>query len=968
MVDASKPSEPGDAGQRYRIPDSTARPPRQIIVARFDRQLRCIRVDGPMELCTGLSPAEFIGKRNSALGIAAEVVEDWDRKLESVFASGESAEIRFSYAMSDGIRTLHSQMVPERDATDHVVSVISFLRDISHEVPAAQQALAALPSIDITYEHYKAIVESSDDAIVSKTLDGIVTSWNYAAQVIFGYSALEMLGHSLLVLFPDDRMDEETYFISRLKSGHKVDHFETVRIRKDGHLVHVSVTLSPICDPQGRVIGASKIARDITPLKIAQERLQMALDVTGQGLWDWNVKTGYVFRSENYYQTLGYQAQDDTHDLDFFKRTVHPDDLVHALQCLEDCRQGRSTVIEFEHRLISKAGFEGKSILVRGKAVEHDLQGLPVRVVGTVTDITSRKEMHSALLAHEKLLTRVIEGSDQGYWDWNVQTDSLSVSNRWLSMLGYAPGEMDITSGNYRKYIHPDDHNRIMTLAQRHVAGEVPNMDAEVRLLTKSGEWRWIATRGRVVEYDAQGQVLIVSGTHTDISQRKAHEAELDHVTHFDPLTGTPNRRLLTDRLEHAIARANRNGKSLAVCYLDLDGFKSINDRYGHGCGDRLLVGVTENLQQVLRTEDTLARLGGDEFVLLLSDIGSPEECSIILERVLGAIRTPVLVDDAPISISASIGVSLYPQDHANADTLLRHADQAMYRSKEAGKNRFHLFDPDSDRKAQIHRQMVDRLHLALHQQEFCLFYQPKVDLKTGDIVGAEALIRWQHPERGLLSPAEFLAHVEGSSMDHPLGVWVINTALHQAALWMRQGHPVKVSVNIGAHHLMWPGFVDDLRTALARHPGVAAHQLELEVLESAALGDMDHAVDVLNQCHALGVGLALDDFGTGYSSLTYLRKLPIDTLKIDQSFVRDMLSDAEDYGIVECVVRLAEALHRHVIAEGVETLEHGAALMQLGCHWAQGYGIARPMPAADFLTWSAQWTEQAPWRTLTAH
>ncbi len=316
----------------------------------------------------------------------------------------------------------------------------------------------------------------------------------------------------------------------------------------------------------------------------------------------------------------------------------------------------------------------------------------------------------------------------------------------------------------------------------------------------------------------------------------------------------------------------------------------------------------------------------------------------------------PLDLDDKMLTVSASIGVSLYPQDHADADTLLRHADQAMYRAKDSGKNRFHLIDPDSDRKAQIHRQCVDRLAVALAHHEFRLVYQPKIDLRTGNIEGVEALVRWQHPERGLLSPGEFLPDLEGSRMECPLGEWVLETALAQAQAWQMQGQRMPVSVNVSANHLLHPHFVQQLGAALARHPGVPPSDLELEVLESSAIHDLTRAVDVLQQCKALGVSLALDDFGTGYSSLTHLRKLPVDVLKIDQSFVLGMLQDREDRGIVEGVIRLAAAFGRQVIAEGVETMAHGAALLALGCTLAQGYAIARPMPAKDLPQWAAAW------------
>ena len=466
---------------------------------------------------------------------------------------------------------------------------------------------------------------------------------------------------------------------------------------------------------------------------------------------------------------------------------------------------------------------------------------------------------------------------------------------------------------------------------------------------------------------DASGVIQHYVGVFTDISHLKAHEAELDRIAHYDPLTGTPNRRLLADRLEQSILRAARNGHSLAVCFLDLDGFKSVNDRLGHAAGDALLVGVTANLHHVLRVDDTLARLGGDEFVLLLSDISTPEECALILDRALQATNSPVMLNGQAVTISASIGVSLYPTDNSDADTLMRHADQAMYLPKEAGKNRYVLFDPENDRKAQVHRKFLDVLGKALDDEEFVLHYQPKVNLITGELVGVEALIRWQHPQRGLLSPVDFLPFIDGSDLEKPLGEWVIRTALAQAAAWDLQGQTLSVSVNISAAHLLEPDFYDNLKSLLEQYGPTSATHLELEVLETAALSDMDLAVAVLQSCRELGVKFALDDFGTGYSSLTYLRKLPVDLLKIDQSFVLNMLSNAEDMGIVEGVIRLAMAFNRQVIAEGVETLEHGAALLRLGCHLAQGYGIARPMAADQLPAWLATWQQQQAWVGLNA-
>jgi diguanylate cyclase (GGDEF)-like protein/PAS domain S-box-containing protein len=463
-------------------------------------------------------------------------------------------------------------------------------------------------------------------------------------------------------------------------------------------------------------------------------------------------------------------------------------------------------------------------------------------------------------------------------------------------------------------------------------------------------------------EFDA---ILHYIGVFSDISQLKAHEAELDKIAHYDTLTGLPNRRLLSDRLNQALIRARRDRSLLAVCFLDLDGFKAVNDDHGHHIGDQLLIGVAEHMRTVLRANDTLARLGGDEFVILLSDIKNALESSQILDRLLLAVSRPIRIAALELNVSASIGVSLFPDDKVDADSLMRHADQAMYIAKNAGKNRYHLFDPESDRKAKLHRSFLELLTQALENQEFVLYYQPKVDLRDGRIVGAEALIRWSHPERGILPPAEFLSYIHGSHLDQKLGEWVIANALAQGEKWHRQGLPISISVNISADHLVQKDFIDHLAISLSQHPSLPPQCFELEVLETAAIADIEQAVTILQSCRQLGVHFSLDDFGTGYSSLTYLRKLPIDTLKIDQSFVRDMLQDNDDLGIVEGVIRLAKAFHREVIAEGVETLAHGAALLDLGCYLAQGYGIARPMPAEEFEAWTEKWKQERAWLSI---
>ncbi|SIS89690.1 EAL domain-containing protein [Neptunomonas antarctica] len=463
----------------------------------------------------------------------------------------------------------------------------------------------------------------------------------------------------------------------------------------------------------------------------------------------------------------------------------------------------------------------------------------------------------------------------------------------------------------------------------------------------------------------ADGEIDQHVAVFSDISRIKAHETELDRIAHYDALTGIPNRRLLGDRLNHTIARAKRSGKSLAVCYLDLDSFKPVNDQYGHATGDLLLIEVTQRLLKILREEDTIARLGGDEFVILFSELGKPEEIDRLLDRVLTAISMPVLIENHSLHVSASIGVTLFPADTADADTLLRHADQAMYQAKEAGKNRYHLFDPGLDREVQARRTKLKHINVALNKDEFVLYYQPKVDLLTGEVIGAEALIRWQHPEQGLLPPAAFLGLIDGHDLEIEIGEWVIESVLKQIAVWNTLGLTFPVSANLSANHLLQVDFADRLQLMLERHPAVKHEDLELEILETSTLNDIDQAAGILTQCRNMGVRFSLDDFGTGYSSLTYFQRLPVDTLKIDQSFVRDMLEDPNDLDIVESIVRLTQTFNKSVIAEGVETLEHGAMLIKLGCSHAQGYGIARPMPAGKLPAWVEQWRHDEPWLTI---
>jgi len=465
--------------------------------------------------------------------------------------------------------------------------------------------------------------------------------------------------------------------------------------------------------------------------------------------------------------------------------------------------------------------------------------------------------------------------------------------------------------------------------------------------------------------YLARRFSLYESRINKDFSELNTIKEQLQHQALHDVLTNLPNRVLLADRLSQSMVQSQRHHNLLAVVFLDLDGFKHVNDTYGHDLGDELLIIASLRMKGALREGDSLARIGGDEFVAVLADLSTVEDCEPVLERLLLAASKPVKIGNVELKVSASIGVTLYPQDNVSADQLMRHADQAMYVAKESGKNRYHLFDTVQDDAVKVQRESLEAIRTALDNQEFVLYYQPKVNMRTGTVIGAEALIRWQHPERGLLNPLEFLPVIENNPMMIELGEWVIDSALTQISQWQAMGLnlPLNTSVNIAAVQLQQTNFVDRLITLLAEHPDVAPRYLELEVLETSALEDVQHVSIIMNACIALGVNFALDDFGTGYSSLTHLRRLPANLIKIDQTFVRDMLIDTDDLTIIEGVIALAKSFKRDVIAEGVETIEHGTVLLQLGCELAQGYGIARPMPASDIPTWVSDWKPDVSWQ-----
>lgn len=592
----------------------------------------------------------------------------------------------------------------------------------------------------------------------------------------------------------------------------------------------------------------------------------------------------------------------------------------------------------------------------------HREDGSIYALCGVSVDISEIKRIEQALRDSEQRFKIAGQAAYDLIYEWDVHTDTLSWFGDIDTILGFGPGEVSHQIESWLDLIHPEDQAQLADAVELHRCS-TEAIRYNYRIRHHNGSYRYWSDHALPLLDDAGNPYKWV-GVCTDITTQKEQQAQLEHNAYHDKLTGLPNRSLLSDRLRQAMRMEQRREQQLAVVYIDLDGFKQINDSHGHDTGDHLLIAIGRRFQQVLREGDTIARLGGDEFVAVLIDIDDTAASIPLLRRLLQAISQPILVDDLVLQVSASLGVTFYPQaDEVDADQLLRQADQAMYQAKLAGKNRYYFFDTEHDRSLRGRHENLDRIASALEQQEFELYYQPKVNMRSGDVVGMEALIRWNHPEEGLLPPGAFLPVLEDQPLAIELGEWVIDNALQQIERWQAQGLSIPVSVNIGALQLQQSNFVEQLQTLLARHPRVKPQQLELEVLETSALQDIGKVSQVMKGCQAIGVNFALDDFGTGYSSLTYLKHLPAAVLKIDRTFVRDMLDDPDDLAILEGIMGMSAAFRRTVIAEGVEDIEHGILLLQLGCELAQGFGIARPMPASEVPTWIVNWRPPEVWQ-----
>jgi len=894
----------------------------------------------------GYSADEAIGQSLFDLIVPPAMLAGAREKMQQVFESrNPTPPSEFTLMAKDG----REVNVMSSHAYIHVPGQSAEMFCIDVDLTERKQAEEA---IKLSRDQFGAIFNQSPIGIgVIDSFTGSIYKVNQKYTEIMGRSSQELTNIDWMSITHPDDLQEDLDNMDLMNAGEISGYTIDKRLmRSNGSYVWVNMRISPLKQEEGASLRHLCMISDISERKKLEEALQIDREfyqaITDNGMaliWMSGLDKGCFYFNRPWLEFTGRSLEQELGN--GWAEGVHSDDFDRCLAIYLTAfdKQEKFSMV---YRLRRYDG-EYRWIIDNGMP-RYGSDGEFIGYVGHCLDITKSKQAEEKL----KLAANVFTHAREGIAITDAEGAIIDVNDTFTHTTGYSREEVIgknsriLQSGRQSSEFYADMWKCL--LEDGYWVGEVWNR-------RKNGEvYAEMKTISAV--RDAQGITTHYVALCTDITPMKEHQEQLEHIAHYDVLTSLPNRSLLADRLTQTMLQCQRRHQSLAVVFLDLDGFKAVNDKQGHDAGDELLIIISQRMKEALREGDTLARFGGDEFVAVLADLVKVEDCEPVLERLLLAASEPVLVGESVLQVSASVGVTIYPQDGAEADQLMRHADQAMYVAKQAGKNQYHLFDTAQDDVVKIQRENIGDIRSALDRREFELYYQPKVNMHTGEVVGVEALIRWQHPVRGLRSPLEFLPVIEDHDISLEVGEWVIDTALTQIGYWRTEGLHFSISVNISAYQLQQTDFSHRLAALLAAHPETPPECLELEVLETSGLSDIGHVSSIMHACRDLGVHFALDDFGTGYSSLTYLRHLPVSLIKIDQSFVRDMLVDPEDLAIVKGVVGLAKSFNREVIAEGVETIEHGTALLQLGCELAQGFGIARPMPANEIPAWVASW------------
>jgi diguanylate cyclase (GGDEF)-like protein/PAS domain S-box-containing protein len=582
----------------------------------------------------------------------------------------------------------------------------------------------------------------------------------------------------------------------------------------------------------------------------------------------------------------------------------------------------------------------------------HDREGKVVGICGQGQDITETKRIQDELRRHDERWKLALEASGDGVWDWDLLTDQIFYPLPWAEMIGLEEKESpSFHADDWKQLIHPDDLPHVMSKVELHLAGREKTYSCEYRLRGKGGKWIWVLARGAVVEHDANGKPLRMVGTITDITESKSTEQKIWYEANFDNLTDLPNRRLFRDRLEQEMRKADRSGHSVALMFIDLDRFKEVNDLWGHDTGDLLLIEAARRIQHCVRATDTVARLGGDEFTVILTDFHEKFHVEEISNKLLQALTSEFTLREEHANISASIGITIYPNDASSSEALIRNADQAMYSAKKSGRNQFSFFTKAMQDEAYARLKLIGELKEALTQHQFQVLYQPIIEFSTGNVYKAEALLRWRHPELGEVNPADFIPLAEESGIINQIGDWVFKEAAAASlALSKKFGTNFEISVNRSAIQFQNPGSECNWAEHL-KDMGMQKNSISVEITEGMLVDATPKVVETLLQYRDAGIQVAIDDFGTGYSSMAYLKEFDIDYLKIDQSFIQDINTNPSSSAIARSIIAMAHELDLKVVAEGIETQDQKDVLIEAGCDFGQGYLFSEPLPLPAFMT-----------------
>jgi diguanylate cyclase (GGDEF)-like protein/PAS domain S-box-containing protein len=793
-----------------------------------------------------------------------------------------------------------------------------------------------------TRRELAAIVEFSQDGIIGKNIDGVITSWNRAAEKMYGYTRDEVVGRDLSFLVPPERQAEIPAVMERILNGQSIENLETERLTKAGSVLDVSVSISPIKDASGHITGASAIARDITFRKRAEEQLKLqsaALEAAANAIVITDFRGTIQWVNPAFTTMTGYSAEEVLgKNPRLLKSGLQPQSYYANLW--STISSGRVWHGELVNRRKDGTTYVEEMTIT---PVIRDAQNPANRYfIAIKQDISERKQSEKARQQAEDKYRAIFEDAVIGIFQTTPDSRPLSVNRAFAKMHGYDSPEQYLAEvSNVARQLFVDPNRMVELRRELDASGIVHGAEAEVR--QRDGTIKFMLVSVRAVR-DAGGNCVHYEGTTEDITSHKLAENRVQYLAFYDDLTGLPNRTLLKDRLSKALAAARRQGDKVALLFLDLDRFKDINDSLGHSVGDLLLQEVAKRLKAWGREQDTVSRLAGDEFLITLTHVKDVADAAVAAERLMDTMTAEFVIEGHSLSVGCCLGISIFPEHGTDSETLIKNADAAMYVAKADGRSNFRFFTEEMNTQVVERLTLESSLRLALGKKELFLMYQPQMDIATGRITGLEALLRWQHPELGLVPPDKFIRIAENCGLILPIGEWVLRTACSQARKWQDEGIPsVTVAVNVSAVQFRQEGFCELVRKVL-RETGLPPQYLELELTESLLLANADLMLSVIKELKAMGLTLAIDDFGTGYSSFSYLRQFHVSKLKIDRSFIRDVAANPDDAAITTAIISMARSLHLKVIAEGVEDEAQMSFLRAHQCDEIQGYYFSKPL------------------------